>query len=138
MTGEDGMLKLSSKLAGGRTFLAVDYSISFSSTTFTHDRVQNRSLIPAVHLSSISQNSLSSPAPQSPCIPGLGTGESSGAGGLTCRGNRADQSGTGRTPGWKTQTHWGPAQAWASLLRCSLYVLCLTDFGLHSQLFFHK
>lgn len=69
-------------------------------------------------------------------IPSPGPGESGGAGGVTCRGSRGDQSGTGRTPGRKTQTHQGQNQARASLLLFSLRRL--TDFDLHSQPFFHK
>lgn len=126
------MLKFGRKLAGERTFRTEVYAISFSSTSFTNDCVQNCSLIPRCSLSSVSQNWL----PSRHVIPSSGSSESSGAGGLTWRGNRDDPSGTGRTPGWKTQTPRGSAQAWTSLL-VSLYALCLNDFGLHSQLIFY-
>lgn len=113
------------KLAGERNFLAPDVSqLFFRSTRFTVECVQNCCLIPrcgrVCRLSFTSQNSLRSLALRSPTITSRGTpSESCRAGRLTCAGSRGDRSGTGRTPGWKTQVRSGLA----------VFSLCLTDFG---------
>lgn len=122
-------------------FWLCERPVSFSSTSFIHDCVQNCSLIACCsHVvgSSISQSSLRSPAlHQSACIPCSGTGESSGAGGVTCRGSRGDDQEQEEPRGGKTQTHRGPAQVSGVF---SLYALShwlwptfTTLLGFHKQ-----
>ncbi len=80
--------------------------------------------------SSISQNSLHSPALQSACIPCSGTSESSRAGSLTCGGVISQEQEEHR--GGKHR-HTGDQLKPEQVSCLSLYIWCLTDFGLHSQ-----
>lgn len=132
---EDGKLMFRRKLAGVRTFLGLEVPSSFSSTSVTHDCVQNCSQVPRLE----SEFHFSEPAPL--CSSPVGMYSQ-----LRYRWKQQSrQSHPQRKQGWSVRnrkdtgaentntlgTNLKPGQ----VSGCSLYALCLTDFGLHSQPF---
>lgn len=132
---EDGKLMFRRKLAGVRTFLGLEVPSSFSSTSVTHDCVQNCSQVPRLE----SEFHFSEPAPL--CSSPVGMYSH-----LRYRWKQQSrQPHPQRKQGWSVRnrkdtgaentntlgTNLKPGQ----VSGCSLYALCLTDFGLHSQPF---